>query len=183
MREGVGFFKEGKPMNDSILRGDLYYADLNPVVGSEQGGVRPCLIIQNNTGNRFSPTVIVAAITSKVKPHLPTHLPINCPPELGHTSVVLLEQLRTIDKSRLGRYVGSIGLDAMRLVDAALAVSLDMKRGKAPKLTVMTLCRTCKMQFEDSGFATQLIGSLTDAKDTCDFCNHRRGFDYCVRQK
>jgi mRNA interferase MazF len=169
-------------MNREILRGDVYYANLEPHVGSEQGGSRPCLVIQNDLGNRHSPTVIVAAITSKAKPHLPTHLPISCLPELGHTSVVLLEQLRTIDKSRLGRYVGSIGLNAMRLVDAALAVSLDMKRDKAAEPMVMTLCRTCKMQFEDSGFALRLMSSLGDVKETCDFCNHRRGFDYEIER-
>ncbi|MDR1183797.1 MAG: type II toxin-antitoxin system PemK/MazF family toxin [Coriobacteriales bacterium] len=169
-------------MSKEIARGDIYFANLEPHIGSEQGGSRPCLIVQNDLGNRHSPTVIVAAITSKTKPHLPTHLPISCIPELGHTSVVLLEQLRTIDKSRLGRYVGSIGPGAMCLVDAALAVSLDMKRCKAAEPTVMTLCQTCKAQFEDSGFEVRLVSDLSDAKDTCDFCNCRRGFDYEIER-
>ena len=89
-------------MNKSISRGDLYYADLNPVVGSEQGGIRPVLIIQNNTGNKHSPTVIIAAITSKdVKSTLPTHCVLSEHAGLDHNSVVLLEQIRTIDKTRL----------------------------------------------------------------------------------
>jgi len=168
-------------MDRKILRGDVYHASLEPVVGSEQGGSRPVLVIQNNTGNRHSPTVIVASITSKTKPKLPTHLPIRCAPELGCQSVVLLEQLRTIDKSRLEHYVGSVGAATMRLVDAALAVSLDMRRKQAPD--VMTLCTVCKSQFEGSGYHVRLISDLADPKDTCDFCNHRQGFDYEVENQ
>jgi mRNA interferase MazF len=165
-------------VNREILRGDVYFANLEPVVGSEQGGSRPVLILQNNTGNHFSPTVIVAAITSKPKPHLPTHMPISCITELGDGSVVLLEQLRTIDKSRLQRHIGCIGSATMRVIDDALAVSLAMYRNKPSEPMAMTLCRTCKMAFEDSGYAAHLISNLNDAKGACDFCNHRRGFDY-----
>jgi mRNA interferase MazF len=161
-----------------ILRGDVYFANLDPIIGSEQGGSRPVLVLQNNTGNHFSPTVIVAAVTSKPKPHLPTHLPISCIPELGDGSVVLLEQLRTIDKSRLQRHLGTISHATMRIIDDALAVSLAMCRSKASDPMVMTLCRTCKMAFEDSGYDAHLISNLNDVKGTCDFCNHRKGFDY-----
>jgi len=169
------------PLSREILRGDIYYADLEPVIGSEQGGSRPVLIIQNNTGNHYSPTVIVAAITSKDKPKIPTHLPIRCAPELGSKSVVLLEQLRTIDKSRLECYAGSVGDAVMRLVDAALAVSVDLRRNRrAPD--VMALCHTCKAQFEDSGYSVNLLSDLDDPKDTCDFCNHRQGFDYEIER-
>jgi len=164
-----------------ILRGDIYYADLEPVRGSEQGGSRPVLIIQNNTGNCFSPTVIVAAITSKAKPRMPTHLPITSIPELGQTSVVLLEQLRTIDKSRLARYVGSVGDAGMRLVDAALAISLDMRRNRGV-IDVMTLCTICKAQFQASGYKAKQVSNPDGAKSTCDFCNHRQGFDYEVEK-
>ena len=91
-------------MDTSVKRGDIYYADLSPVVGSEQGGVRPVLIIQNDTGNRYSPTVIAAAITSQTgKAKLPTHidLPVNANSGLSRNSVILLEQIRTLDKKRL----------------------------------------------------------------------------------
>lgn len=168
-------------MKREILRGDVYYADLEPVVGSEQGGSRPVLVIQNNTGNRFSPTVIVAAITSKAKPKIPTHLRIRSIPELGHKSVVLLEQLRTIDKRRLSRYVGNIGHAAMHLVDSALAVSLDVRRDrKAPN--IMTLCHTCKRQYENIGYNVEIISNPNDPKETCDYCNHRSGFDYEIER-
>ena len=111
-----------------ILRGDIYYADLEPVIGSEQGGVRPVLIIQNNVGNRHSPTVIAAAITGYVKGrYQPTHVRLGgtvC--GLFRDSTVLLEQLRTLDKSRLGEYVGSADGEKMREVDAALNISVGL---------------------------------------------------------
>ncbi len=109
-----------------IRRGELYYADLSPVVGSEQGGVRPVLVVQNDVGNKYSPTVIVAAITSRLsKAKLPTH--IFLPAEefgLEKDSVVLLEQIRTLDKSRLLHKIGDLGLKNMKEVDKALLVSL-----------------------------------------------------------
>jgi len=115
-------------MNNSILRGDLYYADLNPVVGSEQGGIRPCLIIQNDIGNKHSPTIIVAAITSKaMKATLPTHCILSDQNGLDRESIVLLEQIRTIDKRRLKEYVGALGQEDMLAVDKALAVSIGLK--------------------------------------------------------
>ena len=114
-------------MNKSILRGDLYYADLNPVVGSERGGIRPVLILQNDVGNKHSPTTIVAAITSKAgKTMLPTHCPLNEDAGLDRDSVALLEQIRTIDKRRLKDHVGVLGADDMQEVDRALAVSVGL---------------------------------------------------------
>ena len=113
-----------------IRRGDIYYADLRPVVGSEQGGVRPVLIIQNDMGNRHSPTVICAAITSRMsKAQLPTHVVIDsrcC--SIVKDSVVLLEQLRTIDKQRLREKVCHLEEDMIRQIDEALRVSLDITR-------------------------------------------------------
>ena len=115
-------------MNKSILRGDLYYADLNPVVGSEQGGIRPVLIIQNDIGNKHSPTIIVAAITSKAgKAMLPTHCPLSVESGLDRNSVALMEQIRTIDKQRLKDYVGALGQSDMQEVDRALAVSVGLQ--------------------------------------------------------
>jgi len=111
-----------------IKRGDIFYADLRPVVGSEQGGIRPVLIIQNDTGNRHSPTVICAAITSKMnKAKLPTHVEIDaCHYDIVKDSVILLEQLRTIDKKRLKDKVCHLDGDIMRRVNRALKVSLEL---------------------------------------------------------
>ena len=111
-----------------VKRGDIYFADLSPVVGSEQGGVRPVLVIQNNLGNHFSPTIIVAAITAKMaKPKLPTHIGINSD-ETGieRDSVILLEQIRTIDKIRLKEKVCHLGMEVMNSVDQALGVSVGI---------------------------------------------------------
>ncbi len=111
-----------------IRRGDIYYADLSPVVGSEQGGIRPVLVIQNNVGNRHSPTVICAAITSKMnKAKLPTHIEISARNyKIVKNSVILLEQIRTIDKQRLREFVCHIDPDMMRNVDEAIRVSLEL---------------------------------------------------------
>lgn len=115
-------------MRKAIRRGDLFYADLNPVVGSEQGGIRPVLVIQNDVGNHFSPTVVAAAITSrKAKNSLPTHILLENVPGLAPTSLLLLEQLRTIDRKRLRGYIGRISKEKMLEVDAALAISLMLK--------------------------------------------------------
>ncbi|MCL2848031.1 MAG: type II toxin-antitoxin system PemK/MazF family toxin [Firmicutes bacterium] len=110
----------------NIQRGDIYYADLSPVVGSEQGGIRPVLIIQNNTGNKYSPTIIAAAITSQLsKARLPTHVEL---PKanfgLPKDSVILLEQLRTLDKKRLQEKLGILDNVLMTKVDRALLISL-----------------------------------------------------------
>ncbi|MCD4711703.1 MAG: type II toxin-antitoxin system PemK/MazF family toxin [Clostridiales bacterium] len=112
----------------NIKRGDVYFADLSPVRGSEQGGQRPVLIIQNNIGNKYSPTVIVAAITAKIaKAKLPTHVEIESSKVgLVRDSVVLLEQVRTIDKTRLIQKLGQLESDDMSLVDKALVISLGL---------------------------------------------------------
>ncbi|MBQ2982243.1 MAG: type II toxin-antitoxin system PemK/MazF family toxin [Lachnospiraceae bacterium] len=111
-----------------IRRGDIYYADLRPVIGSEQGGIRPVLIVQNDTGNRHSPTVIVAAITSKMnKAKLPTHIEIEANKyDIVKDSVILLEQLRTIDKKRLKDKVGHLDGEILQRVNEALLVSLEL---------------------------------------------------------
>ncbi len=117
-------------MNRKIRRGDMFYADLTPGVGSEQSGYRPVLIIQNDTGNRHSNTVIAAIITSRIstKTKLPTHAPIKAQQGLGHDSLVLLEQIRTIDKMRLKEYIGTLDGEAINRVDKALAVSMGLNR-------------------------------------------------------
>jgi mRNA interferase MazF len=111
-----------------VRRGDIYYADLSPVVGSEQGGVRPVLIIQNDIGNRFSPTVIAAAITSqRSKANLPTHILLNAGKTgLAKDSIVLLEQVRTLDKHRLRERMGRLDRESMFRVDQALSISFGL---------------------------------------------------------
>lgn len=111
-----------------IRRGDIYYADLRPVVGSEQGGVRPVLVIQNDAGNRHSPTVIVAAITSRMnKAKLPTHVEVSAERYgIIKDSVILLEQVRTIDKSRLREKICHLESDIQRKIDRALLISLSL---------------------------------------------------------
>ncbi len=112
----------------TIKRGEIYYADLSPVVGSEQGGIRPVLIIQNDVGNRYSPTVIAAAITSqRDKTKLPTHIQVNADGcGLQKDSIVLLEQVRTIDKQRLKEKMGSLDSNSMNRVNEALSVSFGL---------------------------------------------------------
>ncbi|MBQ8907602.1 MAG: type II toxin-antitoxin system PemK/MazF family toxin [Clostridia bacterium] len=112
----------------NIKRGDIYYADLSPVVGSEQGGIRPVLIVQNDVGNRYSPTVIAAAITSRMgKTKLPTHIDIYADEVgLAKDSVVLLEQIRTLDKRRLREKMGHLDAAAMERVNGAISVSFGL---------------------------------------------------------
>ncbi|PRY80942.1 type II toxin-antitoxin system PemK/MazF family toxin [Alkalibacterium olivapovliticus] len=110
-----------------VKRGDIFYADLSPVVGSEQGGMRPVLIVQNNVGNKYSPTVIVAAITTKIeKGKMPTHVEVSAKQGLEKNSVILLEQIRTIDKQRLRDQVTQLNAATMNLVDDALAISVGL---------------------------------------------------------
>ncbi len=112
-----------------VQRGEVYFADLSPVVGSEQGGIRPVLILQNDIGNRFSPTVIVAAITAQIqKAKLPTHVEINAKKYgFDRNSVILLEQIRTLDKQRLTDKITILDTDMMHQVDEALQISLGLK--------------------------------------------------------
>ena len=117
-------------MESKVRRGDIYYADLSPVVGSEQGGTRPVLIVQNDTGNRHSPTVIAAAITSQLgKARLPTHITVSGREVgLARDSVILLEQIRTLDKRRLREHMGRLSDEQMQQVDNAIAVSFGLDR-------------------------------------------------------
>ena len=112
--------------NITVRRGDIFYADLNPVIGSEQGGTRPVLVVQNDIGNKYSPTIIITAITSQInKAKLPTHIEIKAGSYgLVKDSVVLLEQLRTIDKSRLKEKIGEITRTSLKKIDKGLLISL-----------------------------------------------------------
>jgi mRNA interferase MazF len=118
--------------NFGFRRGEIYFADLDPHYGSEQGGKRPVIVIQNNTGNKFAPTVIVAAVTSKVskKPNQPTHVLIEKNPAFSRPSVVLLEQIFTIDKERIQRLLGQTTPDEMYQINEALMNSLDLNGGR-----------------------------------------------------
>jgi mRNA interferase MazF len=115
-----------------VQRGDIFYADLSPVVGSEQGGVRPVLIVQNDIGNKYSPTVIAAAITSQTsKTNLPTHIKLNAEKYgLAKDSVVLLEQIRTLDKKRLKERMGTLDEDSMHKVNNALSISFGLNNSR-----------------------------------------------------
>ena len=117
-------------MEKYIRRGELYYAYLEPVIGSEQGGERPVVILQNNRGNRYSPTVIVAPLTTKlVKRTLPVHVKVTAA-GLRSTSLILLEQIRTIDKQRLRQYIGEVTVEEMREIEQAVLISIGMSDDK-----------------------------------------------------
>lgn len=109
-----------------IKRGDIFYADLNPVVGSEQGGIRPVLVVQNNVGNKYSPTLVVLPISAAKKHYLPTHIHIRGSKTLPKDSVILAEQIRTIDRYRLKNYVGSVDFELMEKVEKAMKISIGV---------------------------------------------------------
>ena len=141
-----------------IKRGDIYYANMDPVLGSEQGGYRPVLIVQNNRGNLYSPTVIVAAITSRLKHKMSTHVMLGKTGGLEKNSVVLLEQIRTLDKRRLRDYVGTVDRFQMQKIDRALRISLQIKRICKP--LEMCLCSECMKPFIVRGkFCIRKAGS------------------------
>lgn len=187
-----------RELPDEVLRGQMYYADLDPVIGSEQGGNRPVLVIQNNVGNRHSPTIIIAPITTRVKKlHQPTHIGI--PPYFGlpKNSMAMLEQIRTIDKGRLGSYVGCLNDDVMDYVDKALGISVGLHGPveKEQKLhtngprddmlgeMVLTLCGTCLKQFICSPEHIVKRINRTQAKEPCMYCHVWDGYDYRIIHK
>lgn len=164
---------------DGIRRGQIFLAGLDPVVGSEQGGVRPVLVVQNNVGNRHAGTVIVAALTSRSKPGLPTHVALPAGAGAAGGSTVMLEQIRTIDKSRLLRSLGSLDRALMWRVDAAIAVSLGL-RGTAD---VMTLCGRCARTFRnDGGYEVTRVDPGQKSGESCAYCGSRAGYDYFVEK-
>ena len=189
MKEKAGRIQEVKIMEDifireerEIKRGDIYHANLNPIVGSEQGGYCPVLVIQNDRGNKHSPTVIVAAITSRPKHRMPTHVLLKGIVGLEKDSVVLLEQLRTIDKKRLDDYVGTLDRQQMLKVEKALCSSTGMR--KLDKPILMCLCPVCaKPFFESKEHFIQRADKNQTLRETCMFCNVRQGYDYYIRKK
>lgn len=175
---------------EKVLRGQMYFANLDPVIGSEQGGSRPVLVIQNNVGNSFSPTVIVAPITTQIKKTRQlTHIGI--PPHFGlpQNSMAMLEQIRTIDKSRLGDYMGCLDDDVMDYIDEALGISVglrdfsgqgDGQTEAAPDEIVLTLCGTCLRQFILSPEHIVRRIDRTQTKEPCMYCHVRGGYDYHI---
>lgn len=171
-------------MNQTYLRGDLYYADLGKGVGSEQEGYRPVVIIQNDTGNRYSPTVIVAAISSKVttKAKLPTHYYLAAENGLKLPSIVLSEQLRTIDKHRLTEYIGHMDEQQMREIDKTLSTSIGLNR-PSPQVTRLCLCKSCAQAFLDKGGAHLRQAAKLDGHAICISCGKKPGTLYDVITK
>ena len=172
-------------MSHTYLRGDMYYANLGRGIGSEQEGYRPVVIIQNNVGNKHSPTVIIASITSKtgVKAKLPTHYYIDAEDGLKLPSIVLLEQLRTVDKRRLGNFIGHLSEKHICGINHALAVSIGLEELAYPK-HVLCLCSTCLKNYYNTGaYIVRRINPDTTEKDTCTYCNQRRGYDYSITPK
>ena len=169
-------------MNHTYLRGDLYYADLGRGIGSEQQGNRPVVIIQNNVGNKHSPTVIVAAISSKVgvKAKLPTHYYMEAVSGLECPSLVLLEQIRTIDKRRLSNYIGRLDDRHIRGINHALAVSVGLIE-EVPENLIMCLCPACANNFYGTGsYYLKRVNPAQQERDICTYCGQRPGFDYEV---
>ena len=163
----------------------MYYADLGKGIGSEQEGYRPVVIIQNNVGNKHSPTVIIASITSKrdAKAKLPTHYLIGAEDGLEMPSLVLLEQLRTIDKRRLSSFIGHLSEKHIQGINHALAVSVGLIESIPNKL-ILCLCRTCAENFYGSGaFVLRRVNADQTEQDTCTYCNSRKGFDYEITRK
>lgn len=172
-------------MNRTHLRGDMYFADLGKGIGSEQEGFRPVVIIQNNIGNKHSPTVIIASISGRVdsKAKLPTHYYIGAENGLEHPSIVLLEQIRTIDKRRLKNYIGQLDEKHINGLNHALAISIDIINW-IPNALTMCLCPACAKNLADAGnYFLQRINPSQREKDTCTYCNRNGGYDYVVTKK
>lgn len=172
-------------MDKTYLRGEIYYADLGHGVGSEQEGRRPVVILQNDVGNRYSPTVIVAAVTTKNvrKRKLPVHAYIGTKEGMREPSVVLLEQLRTIDKTRLEERIGKLLPKQMKALNNALAVSVGLIDPK-PKKMILCLCGICADNFFSAGaYSLKRADPLQVEKDFCAYCGQRRGYDFIVTKK
>jgi len=165
-----------------IRRGDIFYAYLNPVVGSEQGDCRPVLIVQNDVGNQHSPTVVVTPLTRKLqKNRLPTHVLIPKSCGLDKDSLVLAEQIRTIDRSRLANYIGHISREIQPAIDKALAVCVGLESRRPPKgeMLVLSLCPDCETDFKNSGYMLVKKG-LQNMKNECNFCKTAKGLTFGI---
>ena len=168
----------------SVKRGDIFYADLSPVVGSEQGGTRPVLIVQNDPGNRHSPTVIAAAITSQTgKARLPTHINIaGGSVGLSKDSVILLEQIRTINQDELDDYIGTVNdKPTLRALEIGIKKTFGLWVYGTNKDDVRCVCPKCVNEYMNSGsFRISRLDPFQKVKEPCDRCN-RPGYDYVLR--
>lgn len=166
----------------NIRRGEIYYADLDPVVGSEQGKRRPVLIVQNDLGNKHSPTTVIVPITCRSKKNdLPTHVTIPQLVGLVADSLALVEHIRTIDQTRLREYLGRISDKVQDAIDKALVVSVGLDKETVKKAEILTLCLCprCKSDFQDSGCILIKRGWQKDKK-ICDFCERRLGLEFGI---
>ena len=167
----------------NVKRGDIYYASLDPVIGSEQGDTRPVLIVQNDVGNTHSPTTQIVPLTTQTqKGKLPVHVRISKSCGLATDSIALIEQLRTVDKSRLDAYVGRITTKEQEAIDSALSVSVGIKGKKGTELAERTLCYRCKSNYESGGYRLVKRGRQEN-KEECDICQVGMGFNYAVFEK
>ena len=165
-----------------VKRGDIYYANLNPVIGSEQGDTRPVLVVQNNMGNKYSPTVVVAPITCNLnKKPLPTHVKIPAFSGLAADSLALVEQIRTIDRTRFDGYIGRIDSMVQSKIDTALAICVGIEKHRADKgeLLVLCLCKRCEGDFVDSGCILIKKG-WQKSKSLCNFCESKQGWVFGI---
>jgi mRNA interferase MazF len=165
-----------------IKRGDIYFANLNPTIGSEQGDMRPVLVVQNNAGNTHSPTIVVVPITrNKNKNALPTHVVLPQSSGLESDSLALVEQIRTIDRSRMYAYIGHISSTVQTEIDTALLVCVGIDEHCYSKGDVMTLtlCRRCESDFRSSGYVLVKKG-WQEVKENCDFCKVRQGLTFGI---
>jgi len=165
-----------------IMRGDMFYANLNPTVGSEQGDNRPVLVVQNNAGNTHSPTVVVVPITRNLnKKAMPTHVLLPQSSGLDSESLALVEQIRTIDRSRLTGYIGRIGGNEQAEIDSALLVCVGIEKRRSPKgeMMTLTLCHRCENGFRESGYVLVKKG-WQEHLETCDFCKVRQGLTFGI---
>jgi len=172
-------------MKKTYYRGELYYADLGTGVGSEQNGYRPVVVIQNDVGNRHSPTTIVAAISTQIKSKakLPTHFYVSHDCGLVQPSIIMLEQIRTIDKARLDKYIGKLSSSEISGLNHALAISIGLIPTTPNKL-VLCLCSTCADKFYGSGaYIIRKINFIEVEKDLCTYCNSSIGHPYEIISK
>ena len=168
-----------------IHRGDIFFADLSPVVGSEQDGFRPVLVIQNDVGNNHSPTVIVAPISSQIKKtDQPTHVLLPSDLGLPETSMVMLEQIRTLDRVRLDRYITTVDAQTMCSVNKGIRMSLGLVPTKpTPQANdlILCLCPSCASYFYQSkDHFIRRVDSSAKKKEPCDYCRLRQGYDYTI---
>lgn len=172
-------------MKNTYLRGELYYADLGTGVGSEQNGYRPVAIIQNDVGNKHSPTTIVAAISTQIKTKaaLPTHYHLKQGNGLAQPSMLMLEQIRTIDKARINQYIGKLSEEEIKGLNHALAISIGLIP-TAPEKLILCLCSTCAENFYGSGaYFLRRVNPVEVEKELCTYCNQRMGFDYEIKPR